>query len=120
MQSFTTLLAIGGLLMTLLLGFLAIMVLSRGVKVRATGLGTALPQWPGVPAGWLPTQGEPILEQRPTPWPEGQEWTNMLTQHRPEGAPTRPHMVALADTQGTLLFLPGRFRGINGWWVVLL
>lgn len=120
MQSFVNLLAIAGLLMTLLLGFLAVKVISGGLKRRASGLGEGLPRWPDVPAGWVPVEGEPLLVDDPEPWPEGTDWKGNVLEHCPEGHPYRPHAFTLAPSSHTLLYLPGRHRGVNGWWVLLL
>ena len=118
-EGFVTLLAWAGLLMTLLLGFLAIKVISGGLKRRASGLTEGLPQWPDVPAGWVGEGSEVRLADTPTAWPAG-NWSDEIVRLCPKGHPERPHLTPQVAEQRHLLYLPGRMRGINGWWVLLL
>ncbi|MCB2198658.1 hypothetical protein KQI63_04590 [bacterium] len=119
MQGLVNLLLIAGLAMSVLLTFLVIKVVSGGLKRRASGLAEGLPLWAGVPAGWVDQQGEVALSDDPEPWPEG-NWAQLLAEHRPKGHPDRPHVRSLEEGERHLLFLPGRNRGVNGWWVLLV
>lgn len=119
MQNLVDLLLIAGLVMSVLLAFLVIKVVSGGLKRRASGLAEGLPRWAGVPAGWVDQQGEAVLSDDPEPWPEG-NWNQLLAEKRPLGHPDRPHVRPLDAGKRHLLFLPGRNRGVNGWWVLLV
>ena len=119
MQELVNLLVIAGLVMSVLLAFLVIKVGSSALKRRASGLAEGLPRWAGVPAGWVDQQGEVMLSDDPEPWPDG-TWTLQIAENRPTGHPDRPHIHPLEETDSHLLYLPGRNRGINGWWVLLV
>lgn len=119
-SALVTVLGILGAVMIVLLAAMVVLALVRGMGSRR-GLGEGRPLWPGCPSAWLPVEGGPLTSGGGEPWParDGDDWNVRLTRHRPAGPPARPHSVPLADG-GTLLYLPGRRRGVEGWWTVLL
>lgn len=116
MIGFIPLFSVGALLFTILLAVLIILVVRGGIR-RRSGLGEQLPRWQGCPAAWC---GKSILcDETHISWPSGHNWETIIRKNAPDNNPDRPYAIR-TENEVELLYLPGRFRGTAGWWVVLL